>query len=220
MTAVPGAADLPLPVLFALVVPVLVVEAGLPVGAFVPGTLVALTAGALAGGASLPVAVAAVAAGTVAGGQLGFRIGRARRGRAAPFAVATRLPRGPWRHAGRLLAGHPVLTVATGQWLSWGRVVTPRVAGWAAVPPGRFTVVHSVSATTWAAVLTTLGHLTGEAARESVTSAYGLVTAVAGALLTVLLVGLRRRRRGQRRATSTQSSADGGRCSVPVVAGR
>lgn len=178
----------PVPLLLLAVVVVLTVEGGLPIGAFVPGTTVAFGTGALAGPEGWPAAAVAVAAGAVAGGQLGFRLGRRRRVRETPFAGTARLPHGPWRRAGRAVADHPTIAIGVGQWATWGRVVVPRVAGWASVPAPRFGVVQGGSAVAWAVVLTGVGSLAGDPVRENVTLALGLLLIVVG---TILVTGRR-----------------------------
>ena len=189
---------LPGPLLLVVLATALTVESGLLAGVLVPGTALALGAGALAVpvGLPLPLVCVAAATGAVAGGQLGYRIGRRRAGRPAPFAGTGRLPFGLWERAAAALRHRPLVAVAAGQWLSYGRIVVPRTTGWAgAAAPHAFTVVHSVSATTWAAALTTLGHHAGEAARDCVALALGLPALTVVAVVAVLAAA---RRAGQR----------------------
>lgn len=167
---------LPGPLLLLVLATALTAEAGLLAGVLIPGTALALGAGALVVplGLPLPLVCAAAATGAVLGGQLGYRLGRRRVDRPAPFAGTARLPFGIWERAAAALHRRPLVAVAAGQWLSYGRIVVPRTTGWAgATPPVAFTIVQSVSATTWASTLVTIGHRAGEAARGGAALALG-----------------------------------------------
>lgn len=189
---------MPGPLVLLAIVLALTVEAGLLVGFLVPGTAIGLGAGALSPlvGLPLPLTTATVAAGAIAGGQLGFTLGQRHRSLPAPFVGTARLGGKVWPRAADALRHRPRLTVALGQWASYGRVVVPRGAGWTSVSRRAFTVVQSLSATAWAATLTTTGSATTATARANITFAMGLPVAglVALAVIAALVIRTVRRR--------------------------
>lgn len=179
-------ASLSAPALLGLLVLALTIEAGMLVGLVIPGTAVVLTAGAVADVVGVPpVLVASAAAiGTLAGGQLGFRLGRRRHG-APTLVVASAVTARLWSSVAAAIAARPNVTVAAGQWLSYGRVAIPRSVGWTGVSAVSFTVSHTASGLAWAATLTMVGHATGELARQNLSILVGLAS---GLLITATLL--------------------------------
>ncbi|WP_335726569.1 maleylpyruvate isomerase family mycothiol-dependent enzyme [Pseudonocardia sp. HH130630-07] len=76
--------------------------------------------------------------------------------------------------------------------------MVPRIAGWTSMAPGRFAVVHALSATSWATVLTTAGHLLSAGARERLTFALGVPVVLVVGIGVGGAILLRRFRRGDR----------------------
>lgn len=186
---------LPVPVVLAAIVGVLVVEAGLLIGVFVPGTACTLAAGALAalGVLPLPAVLGCTVLGAVAGGQVGYWRGRRQRREPAPVACVTRFVQ--WSRLRAMLTDRPRTVVASGQWLSWCRMLVPRCAGWAGVQHLRFSLAQGASATSWASTLTVVGYTGSAAVRQHVAHGLGLVAALAGLVVGATLLVLRTRAR-------------------------
>ncbi|WP_243791609.1 DedA family protein [Saccharopolyspora gloriosae] len=180
---------LPVFALFAVVVVVLAMESGSPVGLFLPGSPTLLALGLLSrqGLVGLWAAVLVAGAASAVGCQWGFL--RARRlrlldrdaGSADLLEPPNRLERKLIQRAGtdrvrRLLAfldRRAAPAVATGQFFSVVRTLMPRLAGRAGVSHRRFSFANVPVAFVWAALLVTLGRIAG-AAYEQVSAAVGL----------------------------------------------
>lgn len=189
------------PLVIAVVALLLVVEGGATAGLLVPGTAMALAAGAAtqAGGLPLPATVGAVAGAAAAGGQVGYHRGRRRARRRPESDEAGSGAGADMRHARvrddlvRRLARRPVPAVAAGPWLSAGRALVPWHAGRTGVSPRHFTVAHAPSAAAWGAATAVAGHVAGAAARAALAEGMAVI-AVVVAVVVVLAVILRTRR--------------------------
>lgn len=208
-------AGLPGPLLVAVIALGLVAESGLLIGVAIPGTAIALAAGvaAQAGVVPVPAALAGTALGAVLGGQLAYRLGRRRRHRSAPFAGVARVGTRAWPSLCRTLRRRPFSTVLVAPWLSAGRLLVPRTAGWSGVEGRRFTAVHTPSAIAWAATLTGVGYAATALTREYVALGLGLAagTAVLLGVALVLRGSHRRTPTGPVDATSSQPVGSSGR---------
>ncbi|MEV0344836.1 DedA family protein [Nonomuraea sp. NPDC050680] len=199
----------------------IVAEAGLLIGVFLPGTSVLVALGYLSHLGVVPlgatIAVAAFAA--ITGTQLSFLMGRRRTlgkrrtlGRRRALGKRRTLGRrralgkrpvlgkrrdalaGFWEHGRRLLVRRGVWAVLAGQWLGSARTLVPRLAGWSGMSYRAFACASLPSAAAWAATLVSLSRFLAPDIIHRITGHLALAGPSAVALL-LLVFWLRHRRR-------------------------
>ncbi|MEU8147199.1 VTT domain-containing protein [Nonomuraea sp. NPDC048901] len=191
----------------------IVAEAGLLIGVFLPGTSVLVALGYLSHLGVVPlgttVAVAAFAA--ITGTQLSFLMGR-RRALGRERALGGRrilgrrrnglAPRrfdalaGFWEHGRRLLVRRGVWAVLAGQWLGSARTLVPRLAGWSGMSYRAFACASLPAAAAWAATLVSLSRFLAPEVIHRITGHLALAGPSAVALL-LLVFWLRYRRQAR-----------------------
>ena len=144
---------------------VLFVECALPIGFFLPGDSLLLTAGLLCatGHLSLPWVLAAAFAGAVAGAQTGYMAGR--------FSGRVLLARPGNRHINRAVIRIEMLTARHGhgpalvasRFIPVARTVMGPLAGILNVPAASFTAWQTGGALTWTVGTTLAGYAVGRA---------------------------------------------------------
>lgn len=169
-------------------------SAGVPV----PGETSLIAAAVLAsqGQLSLPIVIAVAAGAAIVGDNVGYAIGR----RGGRWLLARP---GRWeRSRGRLLARgevfyarHGAAAVFLGRWIPWLRVTAAWLAGANRMGWKRFFLWNALGGVAWATSIGVVAYFLGKAA-AAVLGAVGL--AVVG-LLVLAAVGVRLRRRFQRR---------------------
>lgn len=197
--------------LFAVAALVLAMESGVLVGLFLPGSSLLLALGFLARHGVVNPWVVVLVAGSASALGCQFGFWRARRHRLLDPAAGSadlldppnRVERKLIDRAGRarvrrilsFLDRRAVPTVAVCQFLSLVRTLMPRLAGRAGVSRRRFSLANVPMAFAWAALVSTLGRLAGEA-YERVETALGLAgppVVLAVALLAWVTFKIRRR---------------------------
>ncbi|MEU7745339.1 VTT domain-containing protein [Nonomuraea sp. NPDC049158] len=189
----------------------IVAEAGLLIGVFLPGTSVLVALGYLSHLGVVPlgatIAVAAFAA--ITGTQLSFLMGRRRAlgqrrtlGRRRTLGKwctsGSRLDAlaGFWEHGRRLLVRRGVWAVLAGQWLGSARTLVPRLAGWSGMSYRAFACASLPTAAAWAATLVSLSRFLAPEVIHRITGHLALAGPSAVALL-LLAFWLRHRRQAR-----------------------
>jgi membrane-associated protein len=173
----------------------IVAEAGLLIGVFLPGTSVLVALGYLSHlgvvplGATIAVAVCAAATGT----QLSFLLGRRGEGPAGRRLAAFS---GFWERGRRLLVRRGVWAVIVGQWLGSARTLVPRLAGWSGMSYRAFACASLPAACAWAATLVSLSRYLAPEVIHRITGNLALAGPSAIALL-LLVLWLRHRRQAR-----------------------
>jgi membrane-associated protein len=175
----------------------IVAEAGLLIGVFLPGTSVLVALGYLSHLGVVPlgatIAVAAFAA--ITGTQLSFLMGRRRTLEERPALGKRRdALAGFWEHGRRLLVRRGVWAVLAGQWLGSARTLVPRLAGWSGMSYRAFACASLPTAAAWAATLVSLSRFLAPEVIHRITGHLALAGPSAVALL-LLVFWLRHRRR-------------------------
>ena len=204
-------AGLPAAGVLAVAALVLALESGVLVGLFLPGSSLLLALGFLAGNGVVSAWAVALVGGAASALGCQFGFWRARRHRLLDPESGGDLLDPPNRVERRLIdrAGRDRVrrvlaaldrragpAVAVCQFLSVVRTLMPRLAGRAGVSRRRFASANAPMAFAWAALVSTLGLLAGEA-YERVEAAVGLAgppVLVAAAVVAWVVVKLRRRR--------------------------
>jgi membrane protein DedA with SNARE-associated domain len=178
--------------------------AGLPL----PGETVLLAAVVLAGGGhlALPLVVLMAIAGAILGSSLGYVIGR--RGgrllllRPGPFVARRhRMLHG----AENFFARYGHVAVFLSRWVPCARYLTPLTAGAAEMSWHRFLLFNVAGGVVWVASLSAVATYFGAAGAATV-SAFGLVIAIASALIAWVRATLARRRGVDPEAANTQTA--------------
>lgn len=121
------------------------------VGLLIPGTVIMIFIGALAGSGaiSVPFTLLTAMAGAVAGDGLSYWLGRRYHAGLKSFRLFHRYPQ-IWSRGEEFFRRHGGKSVFLGRFVGPVRPVIPVIAGMLDFPPGRFVVVNLLSAVGWA----------------------------------------------------------------------
>jgi len=203
-------AGVPAPVAYAVVGLLVLTEAGLFLGVFIPGDTAAILAGALAatGRLSLGPLLAVVIGCAVVGDSLGYELGR----RAAPRVLASRLGR---RHARRIEAArrflerHGPWAVVLARFVSFLRALVPGTAGLMGMPYRRFVVANAFGGVVWGFAAVLGGYLVGRSFTTvaATLGQAGVVVLAVAVVLVVVALAVRRRLSPSSPSSPTSPSA-------------
>jgi membrane-associated protein len=194
-------ADLPGPLLLAVVGLAALLETAVLAGLVLPGELIVLLGASLAAsGGTSPVLVAVAAGGgAIAGDHVGYALGRRLGGRLRRGRLGRLVGERRWQGAEELLGRSGGRAVVAARFVGLVRPLAPPLAGITGFPYRRFAAASAVGAVAWTVLLVTLGTVAGSSAR-AVGDAVGRVgwAVVALGVPVATVVALRRRRRQRR----------------------
>jgi membrane-associated protein len=164
----------------------IVAEAGLLIGVFLPGTSVLVALGYLSHLDVVPLGatIAVAASAAVTGTQLSFLLGKRRKGPSPwqPGALSAF-----WEGGRRLLVRRGIWAVMVGQWLGAARTLVPRLAGWSGMPYSAYACASLPAAGMWAATLVSLSRYLAPEIIHQITGHLALAGPSALALLLLVL---------------------------------
>ncbi len=192
--------DQPALVVYAVVAALVFAEDALFVGFLIPGETAAVIGGVEAsrGRVSLTAMIVVVVAAAILGDSVGYEVGK--------HAGARILRRKVWdRHRERLdaarsfLARRGGLAVLLGRLTAFFRAVMPALAGVSQMPYRTFLLFNVMGGLLWGVGFVLLGFAAGDSYQrlEKSASRWALVAVAVVAVLGIVLVGLRRRRRSR-----------------------
>lgn len=186
---------IPAPATYLLIMTVVLAEAILLIGAFVPTFTTLVTAGALAADGHLhPVLVVTAAALAVAGGDfLGHRAGRTLEQRPRVRHLLAKAPSSAVDRAGTVVQQHGGRAVFAGRFVPVVRTVTPYLAGAARLPYRSIAPFSAAAAALWAAIKVSVGYFALSALDLARTSGPAM-TAIAIVGISAGSIALTRRR--------------------------
>jgi membrane-associated protein len=193
-------ADLPGPLLLAVVGLAALLETAVLAGLVRPAELIVLLGASLAAsGGTSPVLVAVAGGGAIAGDHVGYALGRRLGGRLRRGRLGRLVGERRWQGAEELLGRSGGRAVVAARFVGLVRPLAPPLAGITGFPYRRFAAASAVGAVAWTVLLVTLGTVAGSSAR-AVGDAVGRVgwAVVALGVPVATVVALRRRRRQRR----------------------
>jgi membrane-associated protein len=170
-------------------------ETAMMIGLLVPGELVAVAAGVLAGRSRvpLPAVMAAAAAGAIVGDAVGYVVGRRN-----PEALSKRFSRPRWVRTRDYLKQRGLPAIFLARFTPFARSVMPPVAGAARVGFRRFLALSAASGILWGCGSVLLGYFAASQAARSLLWAGIGAAVLLGAILGVGVLSRRRKSRSSR----------------------